>query len=154
MGNKGEETHTHEQMESHRSVTFISSASKSLKAHLPARDEHGTPDVLHTRCGTKLNSFTVQPRTNDIPTPKHQPCKKCHKKSEASAPPLQQVTTRTQMPRFKRCGTQCANTGAGWGACSSFCGHGSRHKDKCLCAPVSTTTLMRWRTHRIHEATP
>ena len=38
------------------------------------------------------------------------------------------------LPRFKRCGKPCFNRGAGW-ACSNVCGHGSRHRGRCLCPP-------------------
>ena len=86
---------------------------------------------------------------------KHQPCKKCHKIGpDASSSLLQSQLAKTLMPRFKRCGKPCFNIGAGWWACSNWCGHGSNNKGKCLCPPASTTILTRPAQSSCHEATP
>ena len=40
-----------------------------------------------------------------------------------------------QAPRFRYCGKPCANRGRPWWLCTNVCGHGSRHRGRCLCPP-------------------
>ena len=67
-------------MEISRSVTLISGASESAKAHSLALEEDGKTGVLNTWCGIKLNIYTAQCETADKFTfEQHQPCRKCQK---------------------------------------------------------------------------
>ena len=45
------------------------------------------------------------------------------------------VLPALQAPRFRYCGKPCANRGRPWWLCTNVCGHGSRHRGRCLCPP-------------------